>query len=58
MIQRKNLSWGGIYTTLCYEHARKFSGADYLIKGDDIKYLLQRLEDITGNKVAIVLLLE
>ena len=41
---------GGIYITLCYEHACKFSGADYLIKGDNIKYLLQILENITGNK--------
>ncbi|MEA1939383.1 MAG: B12-binding domain-containing radical SAM protein [Candidatus Caldatribacteriota bacterium] len=41
---------GGVYSTLCYGHASKLSGADYVIKGSNIKSLLQILEEITGNK--------
>lgn len=35
---------GGIYVTLCFEHASKYSGADYLIKGNsqrDLKNILE-----------------
>ena len=42
---------GGIYTTLCFEHALQFSKADYIIKGKDIREVLQILGGITGNKV-------
>ena len=41
---------GGIYSTLCYAHAKKISGADYVIKGNRIESLLLLLEKITGNK--------
>ena len=41
---------GGIYSTLCYEHASKFSGADYVRKGNNIRGLLRILEKITDNK--------
>lgn len=40
---------GGVYTTLCFEHASKFSGADYVIKGSNIRKLLQLLEQLSGN---------
>ncbi|MEO0076260.1 MAG: cobalamin-dependent protein, partial [candidate division WOR-3 bacterium] len=34
---------GGIYATLCYDHARKFSGADYVIAGKAEENLYQLL---------------
>jgi len=42
---------GGIYATLCFDHASKFSGADYVIAGNEIKDLLRILEQITKNKI-------
>ena len=30
---------GGIYATLCFEHAKKFSSADYIVKGWDLNKL-------------------
>lgn len=41
---------GGVYATLCFEHASKFSGVDYVIKSNNIKDLLQILEQLGGNK--------
>jgi len=41
---------GGVYATLCFEHAFKFSGADYVIKGNSIRDLTKILEKHTGNK--------
>ncbi|MDI6785755.1 MAG: radical SAM protein [bacterium] len=41
---------GGIYATLCYEHAKENSGADYVIKRADIRYLLELLFQITNKK--------
>ncbi|HZK40771.1 MAG TPA: radical SAM protein [Atribacterota bacterium] len=40
---------GGVYTTLCFEHASKFSGADYVIKGNNIRDWLKILEQLSGN---------
>ncbi|MDD4362800.1 MAG: radical SAM protein [Atribacterota bacterium] len=37
---------GGIYATLCNEHAQQYSGADYTLKGSSIIRLLKLLEDI------------
>jgi radical SAM superfamily enzyme YgiQ (UPF0313 family) len=41
---------GGIYATLCFEHASKFSGADYVIKGNSVSDLIKILEQHAGNK--------
>jgi radical SAM superfamily enzyme YgiQ (UPF0313 family) len=41
---------GGIYATLCFEHASKFSGADYVIKGNSVSDLIKILEQHVGNK--------
>ena len=41
---------GGVYATLCFEHAFKFSGADYVIKGNSIRDLIKILEQHAGNK--------
>jgi len=41
---------GGVYPALCFKHASKFSGVDYVIKGNSIRDLLQILEQLGGNK--------
>lgn len=41
---------GGVYATLCFEHASKFSGADYIVKGNNIRDWLKILEQYDGNK--------
>ena len=40
---------GGVYATLCFEHASKFSGADYIVKGNSIRDWLKILEQLSGN---------
>jgi len=40
---------GGVYATLCFEHASKFSGADYIVKGNNIRDWLKILEQLSGN---------
>ncbi len=39
---------GGIYATLCYEHAVKFSGADYVFKGGDLEEALKLISKISN----------
>ncbi|GAJ03266.1 unnamed protein product, partial [marine sediment metagenome] len=41
---------GGVYAALCFEHASKFSGADYVIKGNSIRNLIKILEQHDVNK--------
>ncbi|WP_449244820.1 B12-binding domain-containing radical SAM protein [Desulfobacca acetoxidans] len=43
---------GGIYATLCPEHARRHSGADSVITGSGEANILEILKDITGIDVA------
>ncbi len=38
---------GGIYATLCTDHARRFSGADYIITGEGELQALELLEQLT-----------
>ncbi len=40
---------GGVYATLCFGHASKFSGADYIVKGNNIRDWLKILEQLSGN---------
>jgi radical SAM superfamily enzyme YgiQ (UPF0313 family) len=40
---------GGIYTTLCPEHAAKFSGADYVLKNSQLNQLLPLLQNLADN---------
>jgi len=40
---------GGVYATLCFEHASKFSGADYIVKGNNVRDCLKILEQLSGN---------
>jgi len=39
---------GGTYATLCYQHARENSGADYVFRGGDLERLVKLIEEITG----------
>ncbi len=43
---------GGIYATLCHEHALRHSGADEVISGDGIKEILRIAEQYTGFSVS------
>ena len=40
---------GGVYATLCTEHARRFSGADHVIAGEGELKLLHLLEELWGD---------
>jgi radical SAM superfamily enzyme YgiQ (UPF0313 family) len=40
---------GGIYATLCPEHARRHSGADYVVEGQGESHILQLIRQICGN---------
>ncbi len=39
---------GGVYATLCTEHARRYSGADHVIAGEGELQLLSLLSDLWG----------
>jgi radical SAM superfamily enzyme YgiQ (UPF0313 family) len=41
---------GGKYATLCYEHAVKYSGADYIISGGDERQILQLISDLFNEQ--------
>jgi len=41
---------GGIYATLCHEHATRYSGADYVIKGQGEIKMLSIVDEIEGKK--------
>jgi len=41
---------GGKYATLCYDHAVKYSGADYIISGGGEKQILQLMNDLFTQK--------
>ena len=45
---------GGKYATLCYDHAIKYSGADYVIAGAGEKHILQLLQDLFGEEISFV----
>jgi len=40
---------GGTYATLCYEHAQKRSGADFVVKGEAELRALKLVDKLTGN---------
>lgn len=44
---------GGTYPTLCYEHAIKHSGADYVIKGPGEIEVFKVLNQLTGQQLTI-----
>ncbi len=42
---------GGIYATLCYEHAKKYSGVDIVFKGRGEIEALKLISDFTGFRI-------
>ena len=42
---------GGIYATLCYDHAKGYSGADVVFKGRGELEILELISDLTGFKL-------
>ncbi|HHO77147.1 MAG TPA: B12-binding domain-containing radical SAM protein [Deltaproteobacteria bacterium] len=40
---------GGIYATLCTDHARRYSGADYVVAGEGEQQILSLFEELWGN---------
>jgi len=42
---------GGIYATLCHEHAKKYSGVDFVFKGNEESEALKLFSDFTGFEV-------
>ena len=45
---------GGVYATLCYDHAVEKSGADYAVKGEGEIQALRLVEKLTGKKPASI----
>ena len=45
---------GGKYATLCYDHAIKYSGADYVIAGGGEKPILQLMQDLFSEEITFV----
>jgi radical SAM superfamily enzyme YgiQ (UPF0313 family) len=41
---------GGIYATLCYYHAKKYSGADFVVSGVAELEVLKLISSLTGKK--------
>jgi radical SAM superfamily enzyme YgiQ (UPF0313 family) len=46
--KKVSLILGGIYATLCYEHAKKHSGADIVFKGGNEWEAVKQISDLTG----------
>lgn len=44
---------GGIYATLCYDHAVKYSGADRVFAGAGEKFIIELIKEYTGYSVAL-----
>ncbi len=45
---------GGIYATLCYDHARKNAGADHVLPGPGERHISYIINDILGEKIRYV----
>lgn len=45
---KSTVAMGGIYATLCPDHARKYAGADYVLPGDGVAGILGMVEDLMG----------
>jgi hypothetical protein len=45
---------GGTYATLCPDHARRRSGADYVLAGPGEEKILPLLEELTGRAVPVL----
>ena len=45
---------GGIYTTLCPDHALRNSGADYYIYGEGEELVLKKVSELTRRKISFI----
>jgi len=45
---KSSVVMGGIYATLCPDHARKYSGADYVLPGNEVARILGIVEELMG----------
>ena len=45
---------GGTYASLCPDHARRWSGADYVLTGPGEENILSLLEQLTGRSVPVL----
>lgn len=45
---------GGIYTTLCSDHALKYAGADYYIFGEGEALVLQKVSELTQRNASFI----
>jgi radical SAM superfamily enzyme YgiQ (UPF0313 family) len=45
---KSSVVMGGIYATLCPDHARTYSGADYVLPGDSLARILGLVEEFLG----------
>ena len=45
---------GGIYNTLCPEHALKYSGADYYVQGEGEVVVLKKVSELTGRNASFI----
>lgn len=52
MIKEAPIILGGIYATLCHEHALKNSGADYVISGQGERAIIALLNSLFGRQVS------
>jgi radical SAM superfamily enzyme YgiQ (UPF0313 family) len=43
---------GGVYATLCHEHAKRYSGADFCIRGEGERAALQKVSELTNWKTS------
>ena len=53
LFQRSPVILGGIYATLCYEHAVRFSGADFVIQGSGEFELLKIVDRSSVAKISL-----
>jgi radical SAM superfamily enzyme YgiQ (UPF0313 family) len=51
LFKKASIVLGGIYATLCYEHAKQYSGADVVFKGGNEREAVKQISDLTGFKL-------
>jgi radical SAM superfamily enzyme YgiQ (UPF0313 family) len=44
---------GGVYATICHEHAQRLSGADYLVRGPGEEEILRLVAVLTKKKILV-----
>ena len=44
---------GGVYATICHEHALRFSGADYIVRGPGEAEILRIVAAIVKKEISV-----